>query len=322
MLFSPCVYCYIYASLALHLRIMKKNYSQVAYHNAIFRIIISLLAAAFFVLYGSGLSVFEALLMKDFYRSLIGSFIIALILVHGVHVATLIMDKTTSWQSNALGRILMQTVFGFAVPCVLAYLLAALYFRIHGLEINTETKYLKYIYPLVVFMLCTLNIYYLIHSFMLQSGLTVQGLLFNLNQYQQENKDASKQTGSDTKEELDLNTLQVSSGAKQIQLDVSKEVCFFYHSGNLNWGLTFEDATHIIPRSLTELEKQYCGAAFIRINQQVIINRNVISCYSDGSSHRTLSLTLKPEYVHLAKNERFLYVSRKNFLPFKSWFAR
>lgn len=300
---------------------MKENYSPVAYRNAIFRILISLAAATFIVLYGSGLSPFEALLMKDFYRSLIGSFIIALILVHGVHLATLIIDKTTNWQHNALRRVLMQTVFGFAVPCVLAYLLAALYFRIHGIEINTETKYLKYIYPLVVFMLCTLNIYYLIHSFMIHGGLTFQSLLVNLRQHQQENKNTGKQTGSDTEEKLDLDTLWVSSGAKQIQLDVINEVGFFYHSGKSNWAVTFDDARHIIPQSLTELEKQYCGTAFIRINQQVIINRKVISEYSNGSSHRTLSLTLKPEYVHLAKNERFLYVSRTNFLPFKSWFA-
>lgn len=79
-----------------------------SYKDLPFRIIIALLAAHIIVSFGEKESVFQLLLMPDYYRSLAFSFVIAFILVWIVHTITVSLDRRFDWRSVPVARAGLQ----------------------------------------------------------------------------------------------------------------------------------------------------------------------------------------------------------------------
>src|SRR3546814_1508285 len=71
-------------------------------------------------------------------------------------------DLWLDWQEHPVARPFAQTGAGIGLLYIVAYLLAAVYFMLHGMDIR-ETLYIELDRPLIIAMLFIVNLYYLIY---------------------------------------------------------------------------------------------------------------------------------------------------------------
>lgn len=142
-----------------------KNHHQparVTYNDLYFRIITSVAAGHFIVIFGTKIPFFTAITMPGYYIALAGSAIIAFLLVSAVWYVTSWLDKRYDWYEHPYQRSAYQFLFGIVLSALLAFGLAALYFYVRGVNI-LDTLYLSIDYPVIVLLLLISNAYYLIH---------------------------------------------------------------------------------------------------------------------------------------------------------------
>src|ERR1700748_1024171 len=137
------------------------------YNDVVFRIIISAIAAHLIIAFGARESFFQLLLMWDYWRSLILSFLIAFFLIWLVYFATTRLDRKFDWMHHTIARIGLQILTGLALPGCIAFILAFFYFRAFGISIF-NTRYLQFDFPVIMLLLLLLNSYYLTFYLYLQ----------------------------------------------------------------------------------------------------------------------------------------------------------
>src|SRR5690554_4402799 len=143
-------------------KLIQKSVRKVHYRDLWTRIVLCIIAAHWLVSFGEPESIFELILMWDYWRSLAGSWVIAFGLVSLVRWICLRLDQRLDWQHETAFRGVAQAVVGVGLLSLLAYLAAALYFAAHGIDIR-DTVYLSLDWPLVVAMLLVINLYYLVY---------------------------------------------------------------------------------------------------------------------------------------------------------------
>jgi len=144
---------------------------RTVYNDLYFRLIISLLAAHFIVVFGEKPSWAELLLNPNYYISVAGSFIIAFIVVTFVRWLTSRLDRKYDWIQQPIQRAGLQILLVLVVPSIAAFFLATLYFITLGVNI-LETVYLRFDFPVVVLLLIVLNAYYISYYFYLRTKTT------------------------------------------------------------------------------------------------------------------------------------------------------
>jgi hypothetical protein len=270
-----------------------------AYNDHYFRIAISILAAHFIIAFGITRTIWELLLMTAYYRALAGSFIIAFTLVTIVYKATVKLDRRWPWGDNNLVRIFYQAVFGLLLPSVLAFILAAIYFYLQGVNI-LKTVYLKYDYPVIVLFLLMINVYY-----------------FAYNQYMQAKKHREKITDQGTIPVDDYQYKKVFVVNKGTEnLPVANElIAYFYHSGDYNFLKLFDGTEYLFTPTLDETEKQLDPQLFFRANRQYIVSYRACQSFQQLEFNK-LEVTVEP------KAKEAIIISQLKAKPFKEWMER
>lgn len=263
------------------------------YHDLLFRIVVSLIAAHFIISFGIEETFFQLLLSVDYYKSLAGSAMIAFILITSVRAVTIKLDQRYDWRYNSLSRTLLQVLFGIVIIAIIAFLLATIYFAIYGINI-LRTVYLKYDFPVIVVFILVLNLYYFCY--------------YLLQQLAPASKVQPQAELSDTKY---LTVFVVSKGAENLPVDVA-DIAAIYHEGKYNFIRLFNTESFLISQSLDQIEQQLHPDRFFRINRTTIINRSACKSFITLDYGR-LDVVTDP----VMKGE--LIVSQKRSSAFKKW---
>jgi len=270
------------------------------YNDVIFRIILAAMAAHLIVSFGARENLFQLLLMWDYWRSFIYSFVIAFLLINLVYIPTVKLDKRYDWKQKTIQRIGLQTLFGLIIPSLIAFLLAAVYFRIFDMWI-LDTHYLQFDFPVIVLMLLLLNIYYLAFYF------------YRHWQYA-ENVNSMKDKQTEHASPKDKSIFIVQKGAKNIPLPI-EGICYFYHDGDYNFVRTFEREDFLITQPLDEVQKQLPQQHFFRANRQIIVN--FFACqHFEPLEFGKLELVVNP------RPKEQIVISQKRAKAFKEWIGR
>jgi len=280
---------------------MSSAKQPVRYNDLYFRIIISLIAAHIIVTFGATESLFVLLVSWYYYRDLLLSFIIAFLLVSEVYVVTIKLDKQFDWLDEAVKRIGLQMTFGLVLPSVLAFLLAAVYFKILGYNI-LDTYYMRFDFPVVVIMLLLLNIYYLAFYFYKQWKFSESKLILIPATQHTEDGKRNKQV------------IVVQEGSKNIPVLVDN-ICYFYHDGEYNFVRTNDQGDFVIPQTLDEIQQQLPCKQFFRVNRQMIVNFTACQHFEPLEMGK-LKLFVTPQ------TKQSVIVSQKRVKHFKEWIER
>lgn len=270
---------------------------QYGYRDFFFRLILSLIAAHFIVALGESESFFQMLLSWDYYRSLLYSVVIAFLLVSLVHIITVKLDKRFDWTEYTAKRIGLQLALALMLPAILAFLLAAVYFRIFDIDIFV-TRYLTYDYPVILLMLLLVNVYYVAFYFYRQWK-TIRD---NLNKHPIDAATTPKEV------------ILTSKADKVIPVPI-KDICYVYHLDNYNLIRTAGHEDIVVDYSLDELEKTFPNNDFFRANRQFIVSRSACKNYS------LLSYGKLELFVNPSLNVRII-ISQKRAPEFKKWIDR
>lgn len=273
------------------------HYPPPQYNDYAFRVIIALLAAHLLIVYGEHKSTFEMLLIPGYYKSLLGSFLIAWALVEYVGWVTRKLDKSYDWRAHVFQRSALQTALALGLPSLLAFLMAFAYFQTRGLDI-LNTTYLRLDFPFIVLLLVLLNAYYVAFYCYLKwthAEHTMMKVLASVSEPENKNKDI----------------FMVSKGANVIPLPTT-QISYVYRDEEVNYLKTVDAETYYLSQSLDEIQQQLSEDTFFRANRQIIVHRQAIKNYG-LLDYGKLEADLLPTY------KEKVIISQKKALAFKKW---
>jgi hypothetical protein len=263
------------------------------YHDFYFRVISCIIGAHIIVAYAIPLSIFQMLLDPYYYYALIPSFVIAIILFSIIRTIHIRLDRKFDWTERPIQRIAMQTFFGFVLPGLCAFLLAALYFFVRGRNIF-NTTYLTYDFQFILTLLLLINVYYIAYHFYAR--------------WSQAQKIISAFTHPMA---AGRQTFQVTKGQSNILLPI-EGIAYFFREGESNYLRTFNGENYFMNATLDEVQQQLPEKMFFRANRQLIIQRQACKGY-DLLDYGKLNVRLEPPLAVGAA------VSQKRAKDFKQW---
>ncbi|GAB3910418.1 LytR/AlgR family response regulator transcription factor [Mucilaginibacter boryungensis] len=271
------------------------------YHDLYFRIILSVVAAHFIVVFGEKDSIFQLLLTWDYYRSVLLSAVIAFILISIVHLITVRLDIHYDWNAHTVKRIALQFLLGVMLPGVVAFVLATIYFRIYDIDIFV-TRYLQYDFPVILGMILFFNVYYLTFYYYLQMRKA------------QELSVTEKYRINQLTESKNTEVIVASRGTKNIPISVSN-ISYIFHEEDYNFIRTFEKEDFLIAASLDAIQEQLSPGKFFRANRQMLVN--IEACeHFENIEHQKIQLQLRP------KHNQPVIISQKRAKEFRDWIKR
>lgn len=274
----------------------------VRYNDLYFRIIAALLAAHCIVAFGDKETLFQLLLDKYYYMALGSSFVIALILVSIVNFVTRKLDRFYDWKQYPVERTGLQLLAGLVLPAVVALLLAALYFKLNGLDIF-KTLYLQIDFPVIVGMILLFNLYYLAYYFYLRMRMAETAVA---------HATGNANIAPDKSEAKEV--IIASRGAKNIPIPVEK-ISYIYHQDQYNFIRTSDKEDFLVTDPLDTIQQQLSPKQFFRVNRQMLVNFN--SCrHFENIENQKLRLYVLPE------PKEPIIISQKRAKEFKDWMAR
>lgn len=283
--------------------------SLFSYPNLPVRILASLFAAVVIVYFGAEISFFDALLIPSFYYSVGGSFVIAFLLISWVHYSLVTLDGKFLAIPPFLRRGLLHIIPGFLLPCLAAYLLAALYFYMFGLDIR-NTDYRRFNYPIILGMLFFLNWYYFVCFF----------VAYLLDNKKPDNRISVNRGAGEKK------MIEVQHHGEVFELDAERDVACFFHTASFYNVLTFSGDVYNIHqyKSLTKIEAAYSKEQFFKVSKNLIVNFAAFDKHTQKRGSRAWIIHLQPGMTE--GKEGFIekmFILDKNKIPaFKKWTDR
>jgi len=267
------------------------NENQIVYNDLYARLLITLFGAHYIVSFGEPESFFELLLMWDYIRSLLYSWGIAFIIVTLIRWITLKLDKKFDWKEKPIVRLLLQALFGIIILSLVAFLLAAVYFSLHNINI-LKTEYLSFDFPVILLMLAIINFYYFVY--------------YVLVSWRQ-----SKSTDND---KTHKNVFIIQQAAKNIPVKV-EDIAYFFRSNELNFIRTIDCNDYIFNETLDLVEQSLDRNHFFRANRQFIIAFNACERFEIIENDK-LELFVTPPF-----KERII-ISQKKAPDFRKWIEK
>ncbi len=264
----------------------------VQYKDLFPRLLITLIGAHYIVSFGEPESFFELLLMWDYQRSLLYNWAIAFLVVTLIRSITLKLDEKFDWQQNPIVRILLQSVFGICFLSMIAFLLAAVYFAVHDLNI-LETEYISYDFPMVILMLMLINFYYFVYYVAVTWA---------------KSKNAKHVTTTYKK------VIIVQQGAKNIPIIVD-DIAYFYRSNEENFLRLKNGTDYLITSALDAMENKLDPHYFFRVNRQFLISFSACERFEPVENDK-LELFTNPSF------KEPIIVSQKKAPDFRKWIEK
>lgn len=272
----------------------------VRYNDLSLRIIASVLAAHFIVVYGVEKTFFQILLTPIYYVAMAASITIAFILITFVRWVFIKLDRRFDWVIRPVERSGLQLLFGLVAPGILAFILAFIYFSLRGMNI-LDTLYLRFDYPIILLLILFLNLYYLAYYFYGRMRIAETMLPKSLIA-DSENLDGNSRT------------FLVTQGVKSLPIPLEK-IAYFFREGDLNFLRTFDVEDFPISYSLDEVQQSIGEANFFRANRQMLVNRNACKHF-EALPYNKLELFVEPGYKHS------IVISQKRNKSFREWLLK
>lgn len=269
------------------------NAQSISYKDIYFRIAASLLAAHFIVMFGVEASFFQVLLKPMYWIAMAGSFTIAFLLMVLVRFITRRLDRKFNWEQRTIERIFLQLLFGFVLPGVAAFLLAATYFAIRGYNI-LNTLYLRIDYPVILLLILLVNVYYLVYYVVVRLKQTTTA-------------EEVKAIETDT----DRTVFIVTKGIHNIRLPI-EDIAYFFREGDYNFLRTFTGEDYVLSSSLDDTEGKVSAVDYFRANRQMLVCRRSCMKY-ELLQYNKLELFTDPQY------KSPIIISQKRSRDFKDW---
>lgn len=269
---------------------------KIEYKDMPFRVIASILAAHFIVMYGVETHFFQVLLKPIYWIAMAGSVTIAYLLIIVVRGISIRLDKKYDWEEKRLERVLLQFLVGFLIPGIIAFLLAFIYFSLRGKNIF-DTLYLRIDYPIILVLLAALNAYYFTYYMAVKLKHAKEVTSVDSSVQQQAPADGS--------------TFLVNRGAKNIPVPVDT-IAYFFREGNFNLLRTFALQDYPITTSLDEVEELMGEHNFFRANRQMLVSKKACKHF-ETLPHNKLELFTEPNYKHQ------IVISQLRNRNFKDW---
>lgn len=269
---------------------------KIEYKDTPFRIITSVLAAHFIVMYGIETPFFRVIVAPVYWIAMAGSVTIAYILITVVRSISIRLDRKYDWEEKRLERVLLQFLLGFLIPGIIAFLLAFVYFSLRGKNIF-DTLYLRIDYPIILVLLAALNAYYYTYYIVVKLKYAREIASIDEPVLQQTPADGS--------------TFLVNQGAKNILVPVNT-IAYFFREGNFNLLRTFDLQDYPITTSLDEVEELMGEHNFFRANRQMLVSKKACKHF-ETLPHNKLELFTNPNYKHQ------IVISQKRNKHFKEW---
>jgi hypothetical protein len=280
-------------------QLIRNNKEYVPYNDFYLRLIACLIAAHMIVVYGEPKSIFELLLIPEYYYACAGSFVIAYLLFSLVRLSFVRLDRKFDWSEQLAIRIALQIFFGLVIPGILAFMLAALYFKVRANVNILHTSYLRYDFQFILLQIVLLNLYYIAY-YLYGKWSQAEQIIGKLNRQSIEDKPVQVK-----------DTFQVSKGAKNLML-TTDEIAYFFREAESNFLRTRSGEDFFITQSLDEVQQQLPEDIFFRANRQIILHRQACKGF-DLLSYGKLAGRLNPPF-----NDEVV-ISQKRAQSFKKW---
>lgn len=284
---------------------MEKNYLNIPAHERYFsvyvRFLLAFLASIYIIIEGQHKPALVVIQQKNFYYSLIFSFIIAMLVLKYIHYLSLYLDKRWDWNKKPVIRLMLQLGFGFFFALYLDLLLAkGLY---HMLDVDFEKSgYMLVEFPKIKWMLGTLNFIYWIKAM-------APGLLswkhfklseqpaFELTPEQKENETSHTAT-------LDGIIGKLGNKSRRISLD---EIACIKCESRSGYVYLKNNAVFNIDYRAQDLVEVLDPKRFYQTNRGIIFSLDVIESYRRDKKEGLLILKeeINPEVSKIVSRERF-----------------
>lgn len=322
----------------------------IRYNDLSVRIIASLLAAHIVTEYGGSGPWLPRLFTKEYYIEFGSSLLITFLLVQYIYRVTLFLDKRYSWGEHLLQRICLQLVLGVAIPSLASFLMAAIYFRIFGVNI-LETNYHLYALPFISSLITLFNVYYFIRYLLMERALLKEGyqtgnavVTFSSNGQSKQMPEPGKEEyskisniGARSGEELPAGTAGNTETTERKIFIVNtlhqsipvrtEDICCFFRANGLYYCRTTSQTisqAYIIPQTLKEIEELIDPVMFFRINRRMIVRFTSCVSFRSGKG-KNLELIIDPAHVDLEagmQEQPFVTVSEDRVKEFRAWIDR
>jgi hypothetical protein len=269
----------------------------IRYNDLWLRIISSVLAAHFIVVYGVEKTLFQILLTPIYYVAMAASVAIAFTLISFVRWVSLRLSKNFDWIDKPMQRTGLQLLLGWIAPGILAFLMAFIYFSLRGMHI-LDTLYLRFDYPIILLLILLLNLYYLAYYFYERMRFA-ENAVVNSPIGQEEINGETRQT------------FLINQGAKSIPIPIT-DIAYFFREGAYNFLRTFNGDDYAVMQSLDEVQAVLSVADFFRANRQMLVSRKACKHF-ETLSYNKLELFLEPHY------KLSVVISQKRNKPFREW---
>jgi hypothetical protein len=281
----------------------------IAYNNKRLRIICAFAASVYILFHGRPINLVKAFSSPGFYLALTVSFGISLLLVYTVHAITIWLDQISGWRKEPIKRSLLQFLLGVILPLSADLLLISIYF--HAMQQNiVDNDFLLIDFPLIVFFIILMNLYYLIHYLLLTEPKPTIEYIDEIDQY---NEDV---------ENSELSGLTIDHSGQHLQFDVPQDVLCFYRVGKWVKAFTTHGNEYVVNISLSTLEERFSSVHFCMINRSVLINCKTIQGYESTNKRDIFKIIFKPPFagiVNTSKDKNF-YMTKEYLTAFRARF--
>ncbi|WP_160139615.1 LytTR family DNA-binding domain-containing protein [Chryseobacterium sp. c4a] len=252
------------------------------YNNKKTRVSAAVIAAFYIVIHGKPFNLLKALYSLGFYIALAISIVVAMFLVQVVHRCTVLLDQKYDWRTMLFTRIVMQSVFGIVLPCLIDLIIMSLFFQLQG-QNAWENGFIHIDFPVIILLMVILNLYYLIYYLL----------------YTRSNEEPIQLAAKKQILKAGPSTLIVHYNGKHIQFNVNDDIIFFFRSGRYVKALTVHGNEYVIPQTIGELEDSYAHVDFCRINRAVLINCTTVRGYATGDKRGSFRIIFKPPIAEI-----------------------
>lgn len=298
----------------------------VNYDNIKFRIIAAMSGGVYVLFHAIPFDPFMALTTMDFYMAFIVSVSISLLLVYLVHRITKKLDQLCDWRTRPYERSILQFSLGVILVSYIDYLLIGAYFRATGQDIYS-LEFFRVDFPVIVFLIFTLNTYYLVYYLVLSEKYIIQQLNekhhFELQNLRLEFQNNGLEGDNAKDRENNPGILVIRHRTLHLRFEVSSDILYFYRSGKMVKCLTSSGNHYTVNLSISDLKERYLSYGFIQISPGMLINFEIIKGYEPGIKRNTIEISLKDLYKEYIEDEQLeLFIVTKEYInEFKTAFS-
>ncbi|MXN91140.1 hypothetical protein GR160_07840 [Flavobacterium sp. Sd200] len=249
----------------------------VHYRNRKLRLIAAFTASFYILFHGRPFDIYRAFTSVSFYIAFAVSFGIGLLLVYAIHRATLWLDTRCSWRERPIERSLMQFTLGILAPAIIDLLLISIYFQALGQDV-LNNGFLLIDYPVIVFFIILLNVYYLIHYLLLS------------------------ESHFPTSQKTELTPIEKKQDSGQSNSRQGQFVLYYQREGKQVRAVINLGSHYLLNTTINYIIHESDDRTLCQINRRMIINYEIIDTYQQGKNKTSLTIKIKPDYLNQMEN--------------------